>query len=287
MSDNLAISATQITYSDAYDHVNRYIHSERAAIQKMQKAVAEGDQNMIRALEAFSAKQGWNVTVNIDTLAADTQNALLELLDEFNTATAPIRDLTVNGSYTPDYGRKTLDDLATRRGWEPSLDAIVAKATTMIDGARKGYETAITRITAPKGTTQEQLLTEMRVTKAWDRIRQELDLHTSNPPTLMNQYETFLSDNISDPYTTEALLTEGPTYLRINGVAKAQEFINAHLASIDPIVATAAERAQSAGRFEPVLIHAANIIRSIITSNSISTTQLRNEAWVDMTTITY
>lgn len=284
MTDTLGTTFQQIDYQDAYDQVARYTHTERAAIESLRKALAAGDEVRARAIVAYSKKEGWDVSLSFARVAETTQAALYDLIDDYNIATLPIRNAVIGKDYTAEGGRKKLAALVPK--WTARVDDIETKARVMIDAANKARDAAMVRFTHPKGSVQEQLVTEMKVTRAWDRLKAELNAGTTAVGDRVAAFSAKLAAT-TDPYELEALVSEGPSYLTIGGIRDAGQLITSMLAQRDPGVANATAKAHEAARFEAVLVYAINVVRKIVTSESISTTELKRAGWVDMTSIDY
>ena len=280
------LDTTGISYRDAYDHVNRYVHTERAAIKKLQEALRDGDEVMARAIRAVAESAGWDVSLEATSHAQRAQDAIRALIDERNTKAATINAQRADGTIT-DRGEQQQIDIARTSGrWLEKLDAIRDTAQVYIDATKTDLQRALARFTEPTGSAQDQLLTEMRLTRAWGRIRQEIE----SPTAATTNYTIALNIRLSestDPHEVAAILSEGPSYTRTYGEADPTAVFHDTLASKDTRVAAAVEAARIATQFETVLNHNLRQAREILTVHHSSPLGLDSTAYVDMVTIDY
>ena len=278
--------ANQISYRDARERAEK-LYGEKSASNLYLKAIESGDDNLAIAIQEVSQDKGWTiVTTDFSNIASVTNAAFTVLTASHNVAVDKIRVKHRDGLLTDKGAQDMFDMTAKENDWAGQLDAIMTRALIPIDVARRASSMAISRLTTPRGDTQDQLLAEMRTGKAWDRIKGIVEQRMS---TGMDATTTLCNMLLSttDPYLTAAILTEGPSWLLAKGEADATDLINATLAQADPVVGNAVAGATAAGRFEAVLQHDARVVREIISTYKLTSSDLGTEGYVDLTSVTY
>lgn len=278
--------SNQISYRDAQARAQK-LRDSTFTRDLYLKAIENGDDNLALAIQEVSADKGWAlVTTDFSATATAANDGFVALAADHYAAVRVIQAQRDAGLITDKGAQDQFDRAAKTNDWAGELDAIVAKATIPINTARNAEAMAISRLTTPKGDTNDQLLAEMRLTKAWDRVKNEVKtpIKAGAIPVaaLCRKLEAAI-----DPYEIAAIITEGPSWLLSKGESDGTDLINATLAHIDPLVGNAIAGATSAGRFEATLLYDARVVRQIITTYTLTSSDLKAEGYVDLTTISY
>jgi hypothetical protein len=286
MAQDLTNAAQQLSRIDAIDHVNRYVHSERQAITKMQTAISTGDTTMVNALTVHAQKHGWNIGVTLIDAAAKADKGFNAIAEDHAAAVITIRNELVQGNVTTQGSAAHFDAISIKSDWAGQIETIVSRGKAVVAYADKALETAISNLTAQSGGAQDQLLTEMRITRAWDRVRREFEAQGGglDAPAILRTKLTATTD----PYEIAAIITEGPSYLTTNGIKDAAEYINTLLTATIPAIAEAAQAASEAHKFETVLNYDAGILRKM-TANTGNAyfVGLKANGYVMLTSVNY
>lgn len=278
--------AQDISYRDAQARAQKLSDTSFTSDLYL-KAIENGDDNLVLAIQEVSKDKGWTlVATDFSNVAATANDGFVALAADHYAAVRVIRSQHDAGLITDKGAKDQFDRAAKANNWAGELDAIVTKAMTPVDVARRAESMAISRLTKVSGDTNDQLLAEMRTSKAWDRVKGEIKPVIRNGAipvaALCRKLETS-----TDPYEIAAILTEGPSWLLSKGEADGTDLINATLANCDPLVGNAVAGATTAGRFEATLQYDARVVREIITAYTLTSRDLSTEGYVDLTTITY
>jgi hypothetical protein len=275
--------ADQISYQDAYAQISRYQHSEGGLLKQMTKAIEVNDSTMIAAITAYAKKQGWAVGIGIEQAALRTHVAFTEVFVDYQQSVAQIRANLTTGNISAQYASDQFDTIAKSQGWDDKISAITQTSQVVAAAADATLTAARANLTTPTGDTQDQLLTEMRLGRAWERILREFGTTNADPlRTLTRKLE-----HSTDPYELLALLTEGPSWLRANGIKDPDAVMTAELVRVYPAIADATRNATAAHKFDITVRYDANVLRRMLTDTSAAAAELRTEGYVDPTTVDY
>lgn len=225
------------------------ITSRLEATQLHEQAVANGDHMLVKTIKRTATEKGWNLMAkNVNDAATELHEQFSGIIASRNAVADVYRDDLRNGRITPEYvAEKTASSIGEQKG---RLEQILADATGYLNDAQAEYDNTYRALTTPTGDTNEQLLAEMRATKAWDRIQRELS--TLEPgdiaTTLANKVTT------ADPGTLRALIEEAPSFLAGHGVRDADALVRS-MVDARPELADARVRIGESTRLRDVVTH--------------------------------
>lgn len=260
------------------------LYGEKTAASAYVEALATGDDLYAAAIRRSAVEHGWtSIVAPVAAIASQTDEEFRAIVDGFQASTETIRDGLAEGKLTAKGAEALADNvvpaLVTR------LDVAIAKANVFIDAGRRALDLAVRSLTAAAGDTNEQLLTEMRIGRAWDRVKAELDaVYSRGDSVLLAMLERLQR---SDQYELAALLTEAQSYLTAHREDDKKGLIRQTLKTINPAVAEAAENLQHLENFQVFLVHDSEVVRSIVTDPSLVVPDLAVEGYLDLTTADY
>lgn len=268
MASDLATTINFINYSDAYENANRYIHSEKAALKKLENAIEAGDDILAKAIRKVAEQNNWDISTTLESAAQKAHDGFQAVLTQYEALANDIDGQLGRGEITV----KRADDLFTinsaRADGPGQIDAIANQMAKIVASADRITAAEIGKLTATPGTAQDQLLAEMRLTKAWERVRREFDsVPAENRTGLLSSVLGKLR-SATDPYEVAVILLEGPSYLSVKGVENAQDSINHTLQQIRPEIGAAAAYATAAHQLEVVIMYDARVVRDTISSRA-------------------
>lgn len=146
-----------------------------------------------------------------------------------NVTARELRQARSQTAMTAEYFLSAYQPIADR--WAQQLEDAVKPAADMLDGASRALAAAIQRMTTPAGTTQEQLLAEIRGQREWARLRPELD--GLSDTTLIARVQEIVPA-ATDPAMRRLYLEELPAYIRARGIRLPNDFLTTLITSSAP-----------------------------------------------------
>lgn len=266
---------------DALDAAAR-ITTRQEAIDAYKTAREANNTELARAITQTAKTKGWNIMrKNITEYTTELHDEFTTLITEHNTTSGQWRDDIQKKRITPEYAAEQATAHTTAR--KERLTKILNDTATYVSDAQQEYDQAYTALITPAGDTNEQLLHEMRATKAWDRIQRELS--TAEPTTitvaLANRVAT------ADPSTLRAIIEEAPSFLAGRGLDNPEDLVRT-LVGKRPELTDAATRITEASKLRDVVTHNANHISKHLDNISANDVDPDNwVAYVNPTTINY
>ena len=148
---------------------------------------------------------------------------------------ARIINLRNTGQISAGMATEMYNELAAP--WVAEAESILEEARKLRSDATRNVEQTILKVTeAHPGNVQEHLLFESQATRAWDRLRTELD--ALSEVKAAERIVEHITESTS-PQARKFLIEEGSVYLKTRGYPKADDVIRAALIKSDPRVALA------------------------------------------------
>lgn len=262
------------------------ITTQEEAATLAKRAWKNGDRDLHAAIREVAQTKNWSLTMtpapkNTTDLAAETHKQFTELLASRDDAIAPYAADLQAGRITDEYVANQLAPGAAERN--ERLIAIKESVNQHYAAAEAEYEKAYQSLAATSGDTTEQLLTEMRATKAWERTQRELA--NLDAIALLSQLNHRVKE--ADPTTLRVLMEEMPSYLTSRGVPNAADLVR-HAIGQRPELADASARMTQAARLRDVTVHNSNKVSEVLNTITASNTgEDARVAYVDPTSINY
>jgi len=237
------------------------IYYEAEALRKFGLAASSGDTIMMDAIKKVAGERGWNaITINFDQLAADAHAAFQDFIQKYNAITQAIHDQRIRGNLTDQGMNDQLDQAATTYAWDQQITAITGTVHDAMTTADKIYQAELQKLAGTPADATEALVAEMRTTRAWARIKTDLD-HDKRPAVEALRHRI---SNATDPYELRAIVEEAPTWAAAHDVPDAQSIVPSILEATHPDLADAAYTKRVASGLNVVVEHDANTIRQAI-----------------------
>ena len=241
MTINYTPAAETISRRDAEDRASR-IHDQDAAVALLKTAERNDDNNLAYAIRKRAVMFAWDVTgATNGTLAQELNTEFLAIVKAHKAYGQGIRNNLDAGLISASYAK----DLIEAGDFMNRLDLVLERAQVNRDQGVKSFEGTITAITTPTGTTEQQLLAEIRAGRVWDRLTRELDT-LKDPAKAMS----LITDRMlaADAAELSVIVGEAPSYLISRGLPNAKQIIIATLAQGNPSVSKAYDRMNAAER---------------------------------------
>ncbi|HEY4269972.1 MAG TPA: hypothetical protein VGM94_17450 [Galbitalea sp.] len=280
---NITDSLNALSAIDVYDSLVQYSPSEAKLLDQLQKATATGDSATIAGITRYARRFKIPIVTDIASAAETADTAFQVIFANYQGAIREVRDALTAGKISSAYAAELRGASMLRQDFPAQIQAAVDKAlvvTRMAQATLQGELAKIANSTTGDPTTE--LLTELRVTRAWGRLKPLLDASDGD----FSQYIRLLGET-TDQYELLALLNEGPAYLELHGVKSASKQVNQRLGQIYPAIATAAKDAHAAEKFEIVIRTDAGILTRITGDGNGFVDALKSEGYVDPTAVNY
>ena len=254
---------------DAAERAAR-LYSENAAKDLYASAVSIGDTNLIDAIEDRAELKGWAVSPS--GAAKTIHNAMVALVDDHKKAGIDLNE-DIRAGLLTTAGLEAATAKFTQSGqYTARLDAIVDKAATAAAASAAKLQSAVDVLSTSKGGVQEQILDEMRATKAWDRIKAEITGNskiTSNATTIYELGKRITAS--SDPTTRRVILEESKSWLAglghpVDNSTDVLTYLTEQLIGSDPALSTLDAEAKAASKLAMITTHNAGKLRPRLSS---------------------
>lgn len=202
---------------------------------------------------------------------ADLHNQFADIISGHDALSREWRDALSSKNVSREYVKEQTSIQTQAR--KVQLDAILNEANTFVADAQADYDRAYTALTATSGDTNEQLLAEMRATKAWDRMQRELT--NVDPMRLTDELTRRVAT--ADPDTLRTLIDEMPSFLAGRGIPDADAVVKAAV-SARPELADAKARINDAAKVQAVVMHDTQHISDRL--NDITDKDVTPDTWV-------
>lgn len=284
-----AVDARRTAHAEVNRRIAGRITTPEEAARERQKALTNGDKQLASAITETVTERGWTAQMtqasrppkSFEEYAAELNDQLTGLVTAHNTTSAQFRDDLRAKRITSEYVATQTQATATAR--MEQLNSIRQGVDGYVNEARESYDSAYRALMAATGDTNEQLLAEMRATKAWDRISRELSALPAE-----NLTEGILSRvRDADPGTLRAIIEEAPSFLAGRGLANAEEMVRS-LVATRPELSDAHAQVSKATKLRDVVTHNTKHIEEHL--NSIGADDVTPDTWtayVDPTTVNY
>ncbi|WP_396659263.1 hypothetical protein [Microbacterium sp.] len=216
------------------------------AIQLRETAHNSYDMPLIRAIDRRAREMGWDLDPGkAGRAAADIHQRSVDLLKNHKKLSQAWIEQVRSGAVSPEFAISNLGvDRAT------ALDELTQLTGKLKTKAENAYEEALATYKAPTGTTEQQLLTEMRRTKIWDRLlREHAGSDDPHGSFLLNKLDNATPDEIA------VILTEGPSWLASMGDRTSADAIVEKLRTLDPKINAAHRHMQAMTKLDTVNRH--------------------------------
>lgn len=263
----------------------RITTQEEAAAQAA-KAWKAGDRALHQAIREMAQAQNWSLKMtptpkNTTELAAQIHTEFTELLTSRDNAIAPYQADLKARRITADYVADKLAAGTTER--QERLAAITESVSKHYADAEASYEQAYQALATPTGDTNEQLLAEMRASKAWERTQREMANVADT--SLLSQLTSRVKD--ADSTTLRVLIEEMPSYLAGRGIPDASAVVRRAI-SQRPELADVNARITEAAKLRDVTTHNARHLAEVVSNiTPDNTAPDARVAYVDPTSINY
>ena len=271
-----ARGARRATASEKAAHLT----NEADAAEQYRAARDNHDSFLANAIKRTAETNGWNMNrPNTTELAAQIHEQYTELLTSRDNAIAPYQADLKAGRITSEYVADQIAASTTER--QDRLTAITETVNKYYADAEASYDQAYRSLATPTGDTNEQLLAEMRATKAWERTQREMA--NIDATGLLGQLSQRVKD--ADPTTLRVLIEEMPSYLAGRGVPDAPAAVRRAIGQ-RPELKDANARVTEAAKLRDLTVHNSKQIGDVLNTIAHNDTDAR-VAYVDPTSIDY
>lgn len=236
-----------------------------------QSATDNGDTQLATSIKNAANTKGWNLMpTNPADVAAQTHDALMDIISAHDLASVEYRDDLRARRVTPEYVKERL--AAGTNTSRARLTELTTQAANYVNDAQADYDALIAGITTTPGDTNAQLLSEIRDGKEWDRQRRELDAlpDAKRATALMSRIAH------ANPDTLRVLMSEAPSYLAANGIADADTLVQSAVHEALPSLKEAQARINEAARLRDTITHDVRLIGNYIDNLSMEDTNTDN-----------
>ncbi|GAA2082379.1 hypothetical protein GCM10009840_18190 [Pseudolysinimonas kribbensis] len=267
---NLATAGLNIEAYDARYRAEARVGDAKSALREYTNAVLHGDTIYADAVRKRALKQGWAFGP-LDGVAQRIDNDFHAVIVQFNVTLAQVRDQLAANQITAQYATQQIQAKAAEL--DTDVDGIVQQADTFTNAAQQMFDAAVGRLTANTGDTNQQLLNEMRIGRAWERLKAEFNADPSLTAFTITQ-----RISRGDINEVAAVLTELPSYLAASGrgrdVDTWMDAIYGNLRDADPVIAAAARDLKQAQRLQLIVAQDARTVRSLLADSGLAARSL-------------
>lgn len=228
--------ALDIAQRDAEDRI-RNINSRTEANALLAIAQRDGNRVLVKAVNALIEKKWPANKTNYAAKLANDNTQIINMLRNWASNTY-IQELSLasrEAKITPEYRNEQYTIFLTSMGWIDDLNTMAIAAEKILNTETENLNATIHELTVSYGNVNERLLNEMRDSKAWERLRRELDI--LSPEQALSRVLDDIS--ASDPDKLRMLITEASSYLTSRGIENSNKYIREVLINDIPQVATA------------------------------------------------